>query len=79
MTRITALAIIALAACAGDGTAVEALQPNTCLDAVGLRFCADFDRIDQQVAPFGFGEFLGGEMTILVMHRLPPCLPRSDA
>ncbi|HEU0034638.1 MAG TPA: hypothetical protein VFQ53_28635 [Kofleriaceae bacterium] len=59
-----------LVACGGAAsTPADPLRPNACLDTPALAFCNDFDRPtpDQSVAPFGFGEFLGGETSEVVV------------
>ena len=54
------------AGCAGPTSAIDPFRPNICLDT-DVRFCNDFDLPTADQTPFGFKEFLGGDMTSVIV------------
>jgi len=61
--------LLACVAGCGSSGAVDPVGPNVCVDATDLAYCNDFDlpTPEQAVVPFGFAEFLGGELTEVVV------------
>jgi hypothetical protein len=56
--------LVVVAACGGgDAPAEDPLAPDACAGATDAAFCVDFDQPAQDQTPFGFTEFLGGDMT----------------
>ena len=58
------LVLVVAAGCGTNATPGEdPLAPDGCAGATEAAFCVDFDQPAQLQTPFGFSEFLGGDMT----------------